>query len=142
MFVWPDDMEDSVVEKRATAIGGAFLITKNDIIRELGIRRNTVSRDMILTAVEYGISVMLLVTRAKICGVVSNSVAKDFYIKASASGWRTNEPTRIEPEKATLFEQLVYRAVSEADISVQKGAELLHTSYDEIASHCSIIGEV
>ncbi|MBR2760267.1 MAG: hypothetical protein IKD66_03760 [Solobacterium sp.] len=31
-----------------------------------------------------------------------------------------------------LFEQLVYRAVNEEDISVQRGAELLRVPYDKV----------
>lgn len=141
MFVWPEDMEDKDIENRATAIAGAFLFPKNDVIRELGVRRNSIAKDMILTAVEYGISMMLLVTRAKLCKVVLERVANDFYIQASKHGWRTNEPSRIEPETPSLFEQLVYRAVSENDISMQRGAELLRIPYDEVVSHCCVIEE-
>ena len=35
-----------------------------------------------------------------------------------------------------LFSQLVFRAVSENEISVQKGAELLKQSYDYVAARC------
>jgi len=136
MFIWPDNMDDKSVEKKATAISGAFLFPKNDVIRELGVRRNAVANDMILTATEYGISMFLLVTRARVSSVITESVATDFYIKASAHGWRTNEPTRIMSEKPSLFEQLVFRAISENDISMQKGAELLKMPYAEVATHC------
>jgi Zn-dependent peptidase ImmA (M78 family)/transcriptional regulator with XRE-family HTH domain len=141
MFLWPKDMKDKDVEKAATAIAGAFLFPKNDVIRELGLRRNSIANDMILTAVEYGISMMLLVTRAKLCNVVLERVANDFYIQASKHGWRTSEPSRIEPETPSLFRQLVYRAVSENDVSIQRGAELLRIPYDEVASHCCAIKE-
>lgn len=47
-----------------------------------------------------------------------------------------NEPSRIEPEKPSLFEQLVFRAVSEGEISIQRGAELLKMPYQEVVSHC------
>jgi Zn-dependent peptidase ImmA (M78 family) len=136
MFKWPDDMEDKKIEELATAISGAFLFPKSDALRELGIRRTIISKDMLLVAQEYGISMYLLVKRAQLSGIISASLAKKFYIAASSAGWRKNEPVRIEKEKPTLFEQLVYRAVNENDISMQRGAELLKISYDEIASHC------
>lgn len=136
MFKWPDDMEDNKIEELATAISGAFLFPKSDALRELGIRRTIISKDMLLVAQEYGISMYLLVKRAQLSGIISASLAKEFYIAASSAGWRKNEPVRIEKEKPTLFEQLVYRAVNENDISMQRGAELLKISYDEIASHC------
>ncbi len=134
MFKWPDDMEESKIEDLATAISGSFLFPKTDAIRELGIRRTRISNDMQLVAQEYGISMFLLVKRTQLIGIISLSLAKEFYITASSVGWRKDEPVRIEIEKPTLFEQLVYRAVNENDISIQRGAELLRVSYEEIAS--------
>lgn len=136
MFKWPQDMEDSSIEELATAISGAFLFPKTDAIRELGIRRTVISKDMLLVAQEYGISMFLLVKRAQLSSIISKSLAKGFYIKASSAGWRKNEPVRIDKENPTLFEQLVYRAVNENEISMQRGAELLKIPYDEIVSHC------
>lgn len=136
MFIWPDNMEDSNIEELATAISGAFLFPKTDAIRELGIHRTSISKDMLLVAQEYGISMFLLVKRAQLSGIVTASTAKDFYIAASKAGWRKDEPVRIAKEHPTLFEQLVYRAINENEISVQRGAELLKTPYDEIVSHC------
>lgn len=136
MFKWPQDMVDSSIEELATAISGSFLFPKTDAIRELGIRRTVISKDMLLVAREYGISMFLLVKRAQLLGVISKSLAKGFYIQASSAGWRKNEPVRIDKENPTLFEQLVYRAVNENEISMQKGAELLKIPYDEIVSHC------
>ncbi len=40
-------------------------------------------------------------------------------------GWHTDEPNWAEAEYPSLFEQLVFRAVTEEEISIQKGAELL-----------------
>ena len=132
MFVWPESMEDKEIEKMATAIGGAFLFPKSDARRELGIRRSAITKDMILVAIEYGISMMLLVKRAEVSNIITASAAKEFYIKASKAGWRTNEPSRIEREKCVLFEQLVYRAVTEKEISVQRGAELLEIPFNDV----------
>ena len=132
MFVWPESMDDKEIEKMATAIGGAFLFPESDAKRELGIRRSAITKDMVLVAIEYGISMMLLVKRAELSHIITASVAKDFYIKASKAGWRTNEPSRIEKEKPVLFEQLVYRAVNEKEISVQRGAELLKIPFNNV----------
>lgn len=136
MFKWPKKITNKEIEENATAIGGAFLFSKTDAIRELGIKRIAVSKDMLLVAKEYGISMYLLVKRANILKIISDSAAKEFYILASKAGWRKKEPSRIEKENPTLFEQLVYRAINEDDISVQKGAELLKIPYDEIISKC------
>ena len=136
MFNWHDNMQESKIEELATAISGAFLFPKKDAIRELGIHRTAISKDMILVAKEYGISMFMLVKRARILNIISTNLEKKFYIYASSVGWRKNEPIRINEETPTLFNQLVYRAVNEKEISMQKGAELLKVSYDDIVSHC------
>lgn len=136
VFDWPEEMGEKDVEETATAIAGAFLFSEADAVRELGIRRKRVTNDMSLVCREYGISMFMLVKRAQLVKIISADAAKNFYVAASARGWRTNEPSRIEPEKPSLFEQLVFRAVSEGEISIQRGAELLKMPYQEVVSHC------
>lgn len=136
IFIWPEEMQGKDAEDHADAISGAFLLPEKDAKRELGIRRSAVTRDMTLTCREYGISMYLLVKRANLCGIITDSTAKDFYIKAARHGWKRNEPVRIHQEEPTLFSQLVFRAVSENEISVQKGAELLRQPYYFVADQC------
>lgn len=136
VFEWPDDMDEKTVEETATAIAGAFLFPKADAIRELGIHRNKITNDMTLVCREYGISMFLLVKRAQMAKIISSETAKNFYVLASSLGWRTHEPVRIEKEKPMLFEQLVFRAVSEGEVSIQRGAELLKMPYDMVLSRC------
>ncbi len=139
MFNWSDFTGD--VEETATAIGSAFLLSKKDAIRELGLHRNRVTRDMFSVCQEYGISSMLLVTRAKVCGIISGSSAKSFYIKANQLGWRDHDPIIIAEEVPTLFEQLVFRAVNLEEISITKGAELLKTTSEYVSTHCMFSAE-
>ena len=141
MFLWPDSMEEKEAERKATSISGAFLFPISDAVRELGVRRSSVSSDMIMVAVEYGISMWLLTKRAEIAHILNSSQAKSFYVRASFHGWKTAEPSRIPREYPSLFQQLVYRAVNEEEISVQRGAELLKTSYDRVMAECHF-GEV
>lgn len=136
IFQWPKDMEEKQIEDTATAISGAFLFPEVDAKRELGIRRTSITKDMTLTCREYGISMYLLVKRASLCGIVNSNVAKNFYIRAGQAGWKKHEPSWSEKEEPTLFMQLVFRAVSENEISVQKGAELLNQSYSFVMDHC------
>ena len=136
IFKWPSEMTEQEIEARATAISGAFLLSEEDAKRELGIRRRAVSKDMLMICREYGISMYLLVKRATICGIVNEKAAKDFYIIAGKNGWKKNEPARIREETPTLFSQLVFRAISENEISVQKGAELLKMPYTYVTEQC------
>jgi Zn-dependent peptidase ImmA (M78 family) len=142
IFKATEDMEEKEIEDISTAISGAFLFPKVDAIRELGVRRTSISKDMELVAKEYGISMFLLVKRAQLIGIISDNIGRNFYNKASSSGWRKNEPRRADKEKATLFKQLVCRAVNEKEISTQKGAELLKVYYEEIVSDCYYNGAI
>ena len=136
-FDWTDDLSEKDEEKYATEISGAFLFPEEDAFRELGYKRNSISKAMTMTCKEYGISLFMLAKRARICGIINDSAEKRFFIEASKQGWRKNEPSwGIEESEPQLFAQLVYRAVSEEEISIQKGAELLKTSYDSIAKEC------
>lgn len=137
MFVW-DESKDN--ENEATAIAGATLISKKDLIRELGIHKSALTKDLILVCQEYGISMYLLVKRASLVGIVSNSLAKEFYIKANKANWRKAEPQRVRNiEKPLLFNQLVYRAVNEEGISLQRGAELLQIPVAEMDEYCGLV---
>ena len=136
VFAWDEAMAEKDVENLATAISGAFLFPAADAKREMGIRRSAITADMRLVCKEYGISMYLLTKRANLCGIVGDSAAKDFYIKAAKAGWKKNEPVRIKREEATLFRQLVYRAVCEEEISVQRGAELLQMPYEDVVKAC------
>lgn len=125
MFNW-DNKNDINEEKHATAIAGAFLITRNDLIRELGVRKSSITEDLSLTCEEYGISMYLLVKRGAQTGIIPTAVEKDFYIRANAVDWKNKEPERVHwTEKSDLLKQLVCRAVSEENLSYSRGAELL-----------------
>lgn len=136
MFNWEEGNE-AENEKEATAIAGAFLITEKDLRRELGLRRSSITKDMVLVCEEYGISMYLLVKRASQVGIISESVEKDFYIWANKVGWRKNEPARVrKDEKPLLFKQLVFRAVNEEGVNLQRGAELLRIPVSEMKAFC------
>lgn len=134
VFIGLNDADSSGCEQRANSIAGHVLFSDKAVYRELGVKRAGISADMLVTAKEYGISMLCLAYRAKECGVVSESAYKHFMMLASSNGWRKNEPSRISQEKSSLFKQLVYRAIEEDEISVQRGAELLNTSYDQVAN--------
>lgn len=139
VFGWDDGNDEKDNEEYATALSGAFLINELDLKRELGLYRNAITRDFEMVYKEYGVSSLLLVKRGEIAGVIPSRVAKDFYMRASKAGWRSNEPRRITSEEPTLFRQLVLRAVSDQNISIQKGAELLKTTYEEVEDECRLV---
>ncbi|MCF0254506.1 MAG: helix-turn-helix domain-containing protein, partial [Duodenibacillus sp.] len=140
MFRWPQvtsESDSKKAAKTADAIAGAFLMPGEDLKRELGLRRKAVTRDWTMVCREYGVSMALLVARARLAGVIGAAAARDFRMRAERTGCRQSGPQRARAgESPRLFERFVYRAVNEGLISVQKGAELLKAPYDEVAAHC------
>lgn len=142
LFDWDEVPEGIIEEKYATTIAGAFLIPAEDIKRELGMKRTAITKDMVLTCKEYGVSIYLLVKRASQVAIISSHVEKNFYIDANRANWREREPNMVEHfEEPKLFEQLVYRAINEEGISVQRGAELLQKPYHEVLGFCGLMGD-
>lgn len=142
MFNWEKaQLDGKETIKFTKAIGKAFLFPKKDVIRELGIKRRAITKDMLIVAAKYGISMITLAERAGICNVISKSVVEDFYTKFLKFGWDNGEPTRIEVEKPLLFEQLVYRAINEDEINIQRGVELLKIPYTQVVDKCCF-GEI
>lgn len=140
MFAWDKDVDEKEIEKEATKIAGAFLIPRDDVIRELGPHRKSVSFDMVATCNEYGISMQQLVKRAVQCNVITESAEVGFYKFLNANGLRKKEFAKFEKEEPQLFKQLVFRAVTQQEISIQKGAELLNESYKYVEDGCYKIG--
>lgn len=133
-FDWSSkkNLSDRALEQITNGIAGALVFPAKDAVRELGIRRSGIQADMQVAAKEFGISMLCLAYRAKELSIVTQSAYQSFMMKASQSGWRKKEPSRIEPEKSNLFQQLVYRAIEEEEINIQRGAELLGVEYQQI----------
>jgi Zn-dependent peptidase ImmA (M78 family)/transcriptional regulator with XRE-family HTH domain len=131
-FDWPNNISEKESEKIANGIAGAFLFPEKDANRELGIKRSGIQADMQVSAEEFGISMICLAYRARELKIVSEDAYRKFMMTASKLGWRKNEPSRIGQELSNLFMQLVYRAVAEEEINIQRGAELLNVPYEKI----------
>lgn len=129
-FDW-SGLDDKTCETLATAIGGAFLFTMADAIRELGDR---ISLNDLLqqepTARKYGISMMLLGKRAEILGIASDATYRRFCIEANSRKWLTGEPWRIQREMPALLDSLVRDAYDKDLVGVERAAELLDINTD------------
>ena len=77
--------------------------------------------------------------RAEVNGIISSTQLREFFIKITQLGWRKNEPTRIKNrEEPLLFKELVFRGINEGEINIDKGAELLKMSHEEINNFCGL----
>ena len=122
-------------EETVNQIAGEVLFPKEDAVRELGLKCYEVNEWMANVAKEYGISMYSLVYNGYRYGIFSSSLAKSFYVQANKNGWRKEEPTRCGEESTHLFERLVYRAVGEDEITIQRAAELLRVSFEQVEAN-------
>lgn len=114
-------------EKACNYFAGAFLLPKSSIIQSLGQRRQTLELgELYLLKHEFGISMGSILYRAAQLGIISQGIAKQFFISFRQKGWHRKEPMEQYPkEKTYLFKQLVLRALAERYIGESKAAELL-----------------
>lgn len=112
---------------------GAFLVPKDAVITELGVRRRRIEpRELLQHKHEYGLSMAAWVFRARDAGVIGQPVADILMRTFSKKGWRKQEPgDAYPPERPHLFEQLVMHALAEEMISMSKAAELMSMSQSQ-----------
>lgn len=123
-------IEDMDEEKACNHFAGAFLFPKQAVFQHLGLNRHAIEgQELYLLKHEFGISMMAILMRLGQCGVLSENVQKQYFIRFNKQGWRTKEPAEPYPKEDTyLFKQLVYRALGEDYIGESKASELMGMS--------------
>lgn len=119
-----NDMDE---EKACNHFAGAFLLPEKALKERLGHKRSAIEpRELYMLKHEFGISMMAVLIRSGQIGIISSSLQKSYYIEFNQHKWRTKEPWEQYPNEQTfLYQQLVYRALSESYIGESKAAELL-----------------
>jgi Zn-dependent peptidase ImmA (M78 family) len=127
-------LSESEIEKLCHSFGGAFLLPREILIKELGIKRSDISFfELRNLKLQYGISMQAIMYRARQHGIVSDYVYEAFSRAISAKGWRKKEPGDYPIEEHPQhFDQLLHRAISEELISMSKAAYLAGKSIEEI----------
>jgi Zn-dependent peptidase ImmA (M78 family) len=129
-----DSIPEADRERLCHTFGGAFLVPRDVLIKELGPRRSEVSFfELDSLKRQYGISMQAIMYRAKQHGIISEYVHESFSREISAKAWRKKEPNSYPIDEHLLrFEQLLHRAISEELISVSKAAYLANKSIEAI----------
>ncbi|TFH48609.1 MAG: ImmA/IrrE family metallo-endopeptidase [Methanothrix sp.] len=127
-------LEASKMEKLCHTFGGAFLMPRDVLIKELGEKRSDISFfELRNLKLQYGISMQAIMYRAKQHGIISEYAHEAFSKAISARGWRKQEPGEYPiKENPQHFDQLLHHAISEELISMSKGAYLANKSLEEI----------
>lgn len=112
---------------------GAMLLPEETIKAELGEHRNKLSTlELANIKKQYGISMQAIVMRAKDCGIINEHYTKQFFFIFKQMNWRVDEPYDYAGiEESNRFEQLLFRALIEEQISMSKAASLNNQSLAE-----------
>ena len=131
---YPESLTEKEHEKLCHAFGGAFLMPKAILIRELGAKRANISYyELNSLKNQYGISMQAIMYRARQHGIITEYAYEAFVKDLSSRGWRKNEPGEYPiQESPQRFKQLLHRALSEELISSSKAAYLANLSITEL----------
>lgn len=105
---------------------GAVLLPEKTLKAELGEHRNKLSiNELGNIKKQYGISMQAIVIRARECGIINEHYTKQFFFLINQMNWKVDEPAEYYGvEGSNRFEQLLFRALIEGQISMSKAASL------------------
>jgi Zn-dependent peptidase ImmA (M78 family) len=110
-----------------------MLLPEKTLKAELGNHRNKLSMNELGNIKkQYGISMQAIAMRAKDCSITNEHYTKQFFFMFKQMNWRVDEPFDYEGvEKSNRFEQLLFRALIEEQVSISKAASLTNKSVAE-----------
>ena len=126
-------LTEKIRENYCHQFAAAMLFPKEIAFKELGRNRNKLYiQELGMLKQQYGISIQAIVHRAKDLGIISDSYKKQFLFYMNQNDWRVIEPIAYEGiEKSNRFRQLIFRALAEELISVNKAAVLSDQSLQD-----------
>jgi Zn-dependent peptidase ImmA (M78 family) len=136
LVLHPRRMDERETEKAADRFGGAFLVPRRTLLREVGENRKDITLGELFSLKRlFLVSVATIVVRCYQVGILGIGAYRRLWGEVSALGFLKppfKEPNPIDPERPRRMERLCYRAVAEGALSESKGAELLGISVREL----------
>jgi Zn-dependent peptidase ImmA (M78 family)/DNA-binding XRE family transcriptional regulator len=126
-----DRLADGIKEEVAcNRFAGAFLIPRQSVTQELGAHRRYIElKELALLKEEFGLSMAGILYRARDLEIVSSAWCESQMKLFRFKRWHVTEPGKpYPPEKAHVFEQLIFHALGEEYIGESKAAELMKMS--------------
>lgn len=115
-------------EKLCFQFAGAMLLPESTIKSELGEYRNKLSiNELGNIKKQYGVSMQAITMRAKDCGIINKHYTKQFFFLFKQMNWKMDEPFEYNGvEESNRFEQILFRALIENQINLNKAASLIN----------------
>lgn len=120
------DITDNQKETLCHQFAGAMLLPESTLREELGNSRSKILvQEVAAIKKQYGVSMQAIVMRAKACNIINDYTTRQFFLMMNQMNWKIDEPVQYEGvEQSNRFDQLLYRALAEEQISMSKAASL------------------
>lgn len=135
------DISERAKESYCHYFAGAMLFPKEAMALELGTKRSKLHlQELAALKKEYGISMQAIVMRAYNRDIVTQKFKSEFFTMMNQMGWNKEEPAEyLGKEKSSRFEQLIYRALAEEQISISKAAALKNITVSEFRNQMQVV---
>lgn len=136
-----ESLTDNQIETLCYQFSGAMLFPDETIIEELGANRKRLSiQELGNVKKQYGISMQAIVMRALVCNIINENYTRQFFNMIKEKGWKIDEPIIYEGvEGSNRFDQLLYRALAEEQISMSKAAALKNKKLAEFRQQTLLV---
>jgi Zn-dependent peptidase ImmA (M78 family)/DNA-binding XRE family transcriptional regulator len=124
------NLPDKMKEKYCNQFAAAMLIPEVTIQKELGIsRKKLFIQELGELKKQYGISIQALMYRCKDLNIISENLLNQLVFIIAHNQWKIIEPVQYTGlEESNRFTQLLFRALAEGLISMNKAAVLNNQS--------------
>jgi Zn-dependent peptidase ImmA (M78 family)/DNA-binding XRE family transcriptional regulator len=134
-------LQDNTKEKYCHQFAAAILFPKAAAIKELGnIRSKLFVQELGEIKKQYGISIQAIAFRAKDLGIITETYLRQFMFLMGHNKWKLNEPVQyVGSESSNRFNQLLFRALAEDLVSMNKAAVLNNQSLLEFRKQIMVV---
>jgi Zn-dependent peptidase ImmA (M78 family) len=135
------ELTDRQIETFCHQFAGSMLLPDTALKAALGEHRNKLFLpELGNIKKQYGISMQAVVMRAKACNVINDNYTRQFFFMMNQMNWKVDEPVQYEGiEESTRFDQLIYRALAEDQISMSKAASLKNQKLAEFRNETLLV---
>jgi Zn-dependent peptidase ImmA (M78 family) len=141
---FPDSLAEKQQEKAADRFAGAFLVTKELLIKLVGKSRHAIAMGELISLKRFfKVSIAALVVRCGQLGILTKASYGRMFGWLKANGLAdvgTAEPEPLPKETATRMKRLCLRAITEGAISESKAMSLLRMSRRELNDELASLG--
>jgi Zn-dependent peptidase ImmA (M78 family)/DNA-binding XRE family transcriptional regulator len=136
-----DQLPEKQQEQFCHQFAGALLFPKQAAIEEVGISRQRIHiQELIALKQQYGISIQALIMRLADLGIINAYYKKQLFFYINQNGWKVEEPGHFAgTESSNRFDLLLYRALAEELISINKAADLKNMKVAEFKTYLNTI---